>query len=57
MVNPATLVGQGQESLSREKREGREGKLLEGMELEVMERKRGISGVGSSIAVSSHGAE
>ena len=40
------------------KREGAEkGKLLEGMELEVVERERSISGVGSSIGVTRHGAE
>lgn len=34
------------------KREGAEkGKQFEGMELEVMERERGISGVGSSIVM------
>lgn len=32
-------------------------KLLEGMELEVMQRQRGISGVVSTIGVTSHGAE
>lgn len=35
----------------REKRGTKKGKLLEGMELEVMERERGISRVGSSTGV------
>lgn len=40
------------------KREGTEkGKLSEGRELEVMERERGISRVGSDIGVTRHGEE
>lgn len=56
LANPARW--RKERKVCHEKREGTEKwELLGGMELEVMERERGISRVGSSKGVASHGPE